>query len=87
MVITPSVMLAGVDIQCINDATSYKHSSLADVIGEDLKRDLFDMFCDYSENSEKMANLGSTQANEYMNQLIATKAPTPKLNISVDPLP
>lgn len=61
----------------LNDPTSYKHSSLPygkDLIGEDLKRDLLDMFCHFSENSEKMANLGSTQANESMNQLIATKA-------------
>uniref|UniRef100_K1PE21 Mutator-like transposase domain-containing protein n=1 Tax=Magallana gigas TaxID=29159 RepID=K1PE21_MAGGI len=65
----------------LNDPTSYKHSSLPygkDLIGEDLKRDLLDMFCHYSENSEKMANLGSTQANESMNQLIATKAPKAK---------
>lgn len=62
----------------LNDPTSYKHSFLPygkDLIREDLKRDLIDMFCHYSENSKKMANLGSTQANESMKKLIAAKAP------------
>lgn len=36
------------------------------------------MCCHYYENSEKMPNLGSTQANESMNQLIATQAPKAK---------
>lgn len=55
----------------LNDPTSYKHSFLPygkDLIREDLKRDLIDMFCHYSENSKKMAN-------ESMKKLIAAKAP------------
>ncbi|XP_062621637.1 uncharacterized protein LOC134283204 [Saccostrea cucullata] len=65
----------------LKDSSNYKHRSLPygkDLVGDDLKRDLQEMFCHYSENSQKMANLGSTQANESMNFLISTKAPKAK---------
>ena len=43
--------------------------------GGRLKKDLSDLFKVYAENAEKSAPLGSTQANESFNNMVAAKAP------------
>ena len=46
-----------------------------DLRGEGLKKNPSDLFKVYAENAEKLAPLGSTQANESFNNRVAAKAP------------
>lgn len=67
--------------QFLQTPETYKHKSLPynrDLSGEDLKKDLESVFNNFSDKSEKLADLGSSQSNESMNQIISTKAPKSK---------
>ena len=60
------------------DRENYKHKSLPygkDLVGEDLRRSLKNVFERYAYHAEKLAPSGSTQSNESFNQMIAAKAP------------
>ena len=56
---------------------NYEHNRLdQDLSDTELRKDLEALFAKYS--SEKLANLGSTQRNESLNQVVSTKAPKAK---------
>lgn len=60
------------------DPVSYRHSTLPhgkDLEGDDLKKDLQEIIEVYCQNAEKLAPLGSSQANEALNNTIGSKAP------------
>ena len=62
----------------LQDPASYHHSTLPhgkDLEGEDLKKDLQEIVEVYCQNAEKLAPLGSSQANEALNNTIGSKAP------------
>ena len=62
----------------LKDPVSYRHSTLPhgkDLEGEDLKKDLQETIEIYCENAEELAPLGSSQANEALNNTIGSKAP------------
>lgn len=62
----------------LKNPEQYVHKSLPygrDLSDENLRKDLSELLVSYRNNAKKLANLGSTQANESLNQLIATKAP------------
>ena len=62
----------------LKDPVSYRHSTLPhgkDLEGEDLKKDLQETIEIYCDNAEKLAPLGSSQANEALNNTIGSKAP------------
>ena len=62
----------------LKDPGNYKHKTLPhgkDLSGEELRKDLSNVFSKYLPIAEKLADLQSTQANESMNQMIARKAP------------
>lgn len=62
----------------LKDLTTYKHSSLPngkDLQGENLQKDLEAIVEVYVQNAEKLAPLGSSQANEALNNTIGSKAP------------
>ena len=62
----------------LKDPVSYRHSTLPhgkDLEGEDLKKDLQETIEIYCGNAEKLAPLGSSQANEALNNTIGSKAP------------
>lgn len=62
----------------LKDPTIYKHSSLPngkDLQGENLQKDLEAIVEVYVQNAEKLAPLGSSQANEALNNTIGSKAP------------
>ena len=55
----------------LKDPISYRHSTLLhgkDLEGEDLKKDLQETIEIYCDNAEKLAPLGSSQANEALNK-------------------
>lgn len=61
----------------LQDSVSYHHSTLLhgkDLEGEDSK-DLQEIMEVYCQNAEKLAPLGSSQANEALNNTIGSKAP------------
>ncbi|XP_063412530.1 uncharacterized protein LOC134722744 [Mytilus trossulus] len=63
------------------DPENYKHKSLPygkDLNGEEMFADLSKLFDSYAKNSHKLANCGSSQGNESLNQIIALKAPKAK---------
>ena len=60
------------------DRENYKHKSLPhgkDLVGEDLRRSLKEVFERYTYHAEKLAPSGSTQIYESFNQMVAAKAP------------
>ena len=62
----------------LNNPATYKHSSLPhgkNLQGETLKQDLTAIVELFIQNSEKLAPLGSSQANEALNNTIGSKAP------------
>ena len=62
----------------LKDPVSYQHSTLLhgkDLEGEDLKKDFQHTIEIYCRNAEKLAPLGSSQANEALNNTIGSKAP------------
>ena len=62
----------------LKDPVSYRHSTLPhgkDLEGEHLKKDLQETIEIYCENAEELAPLGSSQANEALNNTIGSKAP------------
>lgn len=65
----------------LSDPNGYKHKTLPygrDLKGDDLRTDLENIFSKYSENVERLTNLGSSQANESLNFMISMKAPKAK---------
>ncbi|XP_052103081.1 uncharacterized protein LOC127736559 [Mytilus californianus] len=65
----------------IKDPIGYRHKSLPhgkDLKGEELQQDIQTVFSKYSDNTNKLANLGSSQSNESLNYIISTKAPKSK---------
>ena len=64
--------------QYLTDPVNYKHKSLPygkDLVGDDLREDLNNVMDVYINNAEGLSKIGSTQANENMNMIIASKAP------------
>ena len=62
----------------LSNPTTYKHSSVPygkDLQGETLKQDLEAIVEMFVQNAEKLAPLGSSQANEALNNAIGSKAP------------
>ena len=66
----------------LQDKDKYKHQNLPhgrDLTSQSLKSDMECLFNEkLASNSKKLSNLGSTQANESLNNLIALKAPKAK---------
>ncbi|XP_052088170.1 uncharacterized protein LOC127725289 [Mytilus californianus] len=72
------------------DPENYKHKSLPygkNLNGEEMFADLSKLFDTYAKNSDKLANCGSSQGNESLNQIIALKAPKAKHFGSSESLP
>ncbi|XP_062603897.1 uncharacterized protein LOC134265692 isoform X2 [Saccostrea cucullata] len=62
----------------IKSPDTYQHKSFPSgksLQGDKLKETLLELFTKHAENAEKLANLGSSNANENLNQIIAKKAP------------
>ena len=62
----------------LKDPEHYTHSNLPqgkDLQGETLWTNLEEIFDEFTNNSEKLAPLGSSQANEALNNTIGSKAP------------
>ncbi|XP_062600102.1 uncharacterized protein LOC134261717 [Saccostrea cucullata] len=62
----------------LKDPSTYRHKSLPsgkDLVGEKLREALQDVFQKHAEKAEKYIDLGSSNANENLNQMIAKKAP------------
>ncbi|XP_077988114.1 uncharacterized protein LOC144442609 [Glandiceps talaboti] len=63
------------------DPNSYKHKSLPygkDLSGSDLREDLEKVMNTYLATAKELARIGSSQGNESMNMVIASKAPKAK---------
>ncbi|CAC5394608.1 unnamed protein product [Mytilus coruscus] len=72
------------------DPENYKHESLPygnNLNVEEMFADLSKLFDTYAKNSDKLANCGSSQGNESLNQIIALKAPKAKYFGSSESLP
>ncbi|CAC5362774.1 unnamed protein product [Mytilus coruscus] len=72
------------------DPDNYKHKSLPygkDLNGQEMFADLSKLFNTYAKNSDKLANSGSSQGNESLNQIISSKAPKATHLGAVNPLP
>ncbi|XP_070573930.1 uncharacterized protein [Ptychodera flava] len=67
--------------QFMKDPAQYKHRSLPygkDLCGEDLRKDLDRVLNVYIVNSSDLVRIGSSQGNESLNMVIASKAPKAK---------
>lgn len=64
----------------LKSPNTYKHTNITkDLTSQSLKDNLNKLFvCELSLQSEKLAYLGSSQANESLNNIIASKAPKSK---------
>ncbi|CAC5364268.1 unnamed protein product [Mytilus coruscus] len=72
------------------DPHNYRHKSLQyckDLNGQEIVADLSKLFNTYAKNSDKLANCGSSQGNESLNQIISSKAPKAKAFGSSESLP
>ena len=62
----------------LKDPLSFRHSSLPhgkDLHGEKLEEELEKVMANFVKNADKLAPLGSSQANESLNNTIGSKAP------------
>lgn len=62
----------------LQDPENYKPKHLPYgkyLTGEDFRNDLQHVFSDLAKNATKLSNLGSTQANENLNRIVACKKP------------
>lgn len=62
----------------LQDPENYKPKHLPYgkyLTGEDFRNDLQHVFSDLAKNATKLSNLGSTQANENFNRIVACKNP------------
>lgn len=65
----------------LRNPETYKHNGLPggfDMSGEQLRDDLLKLFKRFADRSDRLIHIGTSQANESLNHIIATKAPKAK---------
>ncbi|KAK3100622.1 hypothetical protein FSP39_022733 [Pinctada imbricata] len=65
------------DIQCTTHTVHHTYSTpdIHDLKGPELKQSLQDLFHKFSRNAESLSDLGTSNPNENLNNMISKKAP------------